>query len=164
MWEKIIITVAASMIGAVLTFAVLNSVGALEKNLTETQISAVANQFVNSKNTNEVLLRKMSEHGGFRGERGERGEKGDQGSQGDIGPEWQPRATFYNLSASADAAKNQDQNLGRHAFCALARAGEPHQNQACICRVTQSGESWLLTLRVDESVNGGCYCGAACLR
>lgn len=160
MWQKLLIPVISSLFGALIMFVTLSAVGILDKTLTESQISSVAREFVDFAASRDVLLRKMEESGMFQGPQGE---IGPQGADGEIGPEWVPILSFYQLVAEKNNPRDQNISISSKKFCALSWVGEPHAQQACICRLTQEDRAWDLSLDLDDKVLGGCYCGAVCM-
>lgn len=62
--------------------------------------------------------------------------------------------------------KNTIQKLGPHIACFLSTVGTIHHNQSCTCKIdveSPNNKNWILTVSLDETVDGTCRCRAMCI-
>ncbi|WP_425092064.1 collagen-like triple helix repeat-containing protein [Tropicimonas sp. S265A] len=144
-------------------FLALSSMNLIGGVVKDEQVQQVATLIVNDENRRRVLVSRMAENEAFRGERGEQGQQGKKGDPGDVGPSWEPKAEIFDLVSSKSNPESKERDLGEQLFCALATAGESHQQQACVCSIEHKQPKWLLKLTTAKSVEGACSCSAICV-
>lgn len=157
--DKIITTVVASLITALVIFAGSRVFGFFEVHVERSEIPAIARAFVDDDDSLSALMNAMAASGEFVGPRGPEGPQGPRGVQG---PPIDMQFQRFDLYTPRDNPQSMSQGLGEQQFCTLTSHRHAHASQACSCRVRTSGGQWVLDMTVDESASGSCGCEALC--